>query len=83
MKTGPLLVLQTYLCSRAPKFEIQMAAGDDQDGVRLVFRTPHEAVYLDALDAEGTAQRFIAHWHPDQSVRVLDALEPAAEYSHA
>jgi len=83
MTTAPLLVLQTYYCARAPHFEVQLAAGDDPDGVRLVFKTANETTYLDALDAEGTEQRFIAHWHPEGRVRVLDHLEPTAEYAHA
>jgi hypothetical protein len=82
MTTAPLFVLQTYYCERAPHFEVQMAGGDDPDLVRLIFKTDNEAAYLDALDAEGTAQRFIAHWHAERSVRILDALQPAEEYAH-
>jgi len=76
-KTGPLVVARTLYCARPPHYEIWLAGGDDPEGNALVFRTYDRALYDDALDAEDTPQRFIAHWHADRSVRILDRLQPA------
>jgi hypothetical protein len=79
LTTAPLVVVGTFYCTpreATPHYEVHLAP-DLGAPNPLVFVTVDEALYQDALDAEATAQRFVATWHAEDRRRVLDRLEAA------
>jgi hypothetical protein len=84
--SAPLVVVQTYVhqvhAGEPPRYEVQLAPDHGDDANLLVLITDNPAIYQDALDAEGTEQRFIARWHwlsaGARYNRMLDALEPTS-----
>ena len=93
MTTGPLLVVQTFVCAPSrdagAHYEIHLAPALPPHSPRAlqprhlchrctVLVTADEALYQDALDAEGSPEPFIAHYHRDGVRLELDALLPAA-----
>lgn len=91
MRTEPLLVVQTFFCAphrgRREHYEIHLASDPPRPLMRvpvhrcdqrcLVLTTDDQALYDDAVDAEGTPQRVVATWHADHRQQILDRLEVA------
>ena len=90
-RTAPLLVVATFYCTPRrddPYYEIHLAPRAITPNPRalvvahshlcacIVLRTRDDALYHDALDAEGTPHRVVATWHRgDGAARLLDALD--------
>ena len=79
--TGPLLVVQTWFLPNTPSgwcYVVELARDARPRTPRLQLTTRHDALYQAALDAEGSPEPYIAHYHRDGVRLELDALVPAS-----